>query len=92
MGVSINLLDTPIFFIILLEDSLPFANLHIADIGAVDSEADGGAYLVETIGARSTRVDVEKVVDGVEDDLQYVGMSCDKDVGLELLDAGNSLG
>jgi len=71
---------------------LPFAYLHIAYVGAINSKADSGAYLMETIGAGSPRVDVEEVIDGVVDDLQYVGVSCDKDIGLELLDASNSLG
>ena len=49
----------PIFFIVLLEYSLPLAYLHIAYIAAINSKADSGAYLMETIGAGSPRVDVE---------------------------------
>ena len=37
----------------------PFADFHVADVGAVDGEAQGAAHLVETVAAGSAGVEVK---------------------------------
>lgn len=50
----------------------PFADLQVTDIAAVDDEPHGRAHLVETVFARSPRVDVQGVVGTVVDHFQNV--------------------
>ena len=51
------------------------------NISVVDVDADGGAYLVESLDAGGTWIDGEHVVFFVEDDFEDVGVAADEDVG-----------
>ena len=64
----------------------PFADFHVADVGAVDGEAQGAAHLVETVAAGSAGVEVKQVVNGVVDDLENVGVPRDEDFRAQRLD------
>ena len=50
----------------LLRTSWPFANLHIANIVAIDGETYGCADSVESVLTCCAGVDVQKLVDWVE--------------------------
>lgn len=61
--------------------SRPLANLHIANIVAIDGEAYGCSDLVKTILAGRTRIYVQKLIHRVEDNFKYVRVPCDEDIG-----------
>jgi len=65
----------------------PLADLHIADVGAVDDEAQRRAHFVDAVVARSARVEVEQPVDGIVHDAQDVGVARHEDRGASRLDA-----
>ena len=58
-----------------IEACLPageFQNLHVAHVGSVDGQADGGAHLVKSVEAGCSRVDGQQLIDRVELDFEDV--------------------
>ena len=53
----------------------PLADLHVADVCAVDCHADCRANLVESVVARSSRIDVQKIVNRVVHHTQNMRMT-----------------
>lgn len=59
----------------------PFADLHVAHVGAVDDQPHGRAHLVQPVLPGGAGVDVQQVVDGVVDHLEDVRVPGDKELG-----------
>lgn len=69
-------LHTPNFFYQALPCALfvavPVADLHVADVAAVDGKAYGCADVMESVAACGARVDMEQVIYVIVDNLQDV--------------------
>ena len=72
-------------FAALFKYSWPLANLHIANVVAINREAYRGADFVESILSRRTRIDVQKLIDWVEHHFQNVRMTRNENIGLGTL-------
>lgn len=64
----------------------PFADLHIAHVGAVDNQPDGGADFVKPVRSGGAGIDVQQVVHWIVDDFEDVGVSGDEKFRAQGLD------
>ena len=60
---------------------IPFANLPILNLTALDIEPYGCTHTVYAIDTRTTRVYMQQLIDGVVDDLEDMRVSRDKYLG-----------
>ena len=63
----------------------PFADLHVAHVGAVDHQSHGSADFVETVFAGCARVDMQQVVNRIVDHLEDMRMPGDEEFGMQRL-------
>lgn len=70
----------------LLLSPRPFADLHVAHIGAVDDQSHGGADFVEPVLSGGAGIDVQQVVNRVVGDFEDVRVSGDEEFRAQGLD------